>query len=224
MKNKMAKTRMTVGGGRFEGNLNRFQLQKKDKKSCSFLQNKMKAFSVAEAMIALLIGSLVLGFSAPMISRQIKYNNMSDVQMQVLNKKIEQLRANQTSIPSGAVIAFNRPSCPDKWTPLTTIISDTEGAFIRNIGGNADAKGTVQLDAAPNITGSHGGHGGYHGWGSANGSFVKTGKINGRGAADKNSSGYEQIDFDACNSSDSYCREATEVRPKNIALLYCVKD
>ena len=51
-----------------------------------------KAFSVAEAMIAVLIASIVLGMSAPMISRQLKRNNMNDVQFQVLNKKIEQLR------------------------------------------------------------------------------------------------------------------------------------
>ena len=35
-----------------------------------------RAFSVAEAMIALLIGSLILGYSAPMIAKQIKHNYM----------------------------------------------------------------------------------------------------------------------------------------------------
>ncbi len=47
------------------------------------------AFSVAEAMIALLIGSLVLGFSAPMISKQLQHNNFTSIQTQILNKKIE---------------------------------------------------------------------------------------------------------------------------------------
>ncbi len=48
-----------------------------------------KAFSVAEAMIALLIGTLVLGFSAPMISKQLKHNDFTSIQTQILNKKIE---------------------------------------------------------------------------------------------------------------------------------------
>ena len=48
-----------------------------------------RAFSVAEAMIALLIGSLILGFSAPMITKQLKHNNFTSIQTQILNKKIE---------------------------------------------------------------------------------------------------------------------------------------
>lgn len=194
------------------------------------IKNKSKvAFSIAEAMIALLIGSLILGFTAPVISKQIKYNNMSDVQMQVFNKKIEQLRANQSNIPSGAVMAFNRTSCPDTWTPLTTIIANTEGAFIRNIGGNAGAKGIIQEDAAPNIQGT---------WVSSADSLNSgnenrwTGAMFHRNLSVRVSNGpgdhdaaHYQVFFDASRSSTVYGRNnATEIRPRNIALLYCVKD
>ncbi len=50
------------------------------------------AFSVAEAMIALLIGTIVLGFSAPMITKQLKHNNFTSIQTQVMNKKIENVK------------------------------------------------------------------------------------------------------------------------------------
>ena len=49
----------------------------------------INAFSVAEAMIALLIGTIVLGFSAPMITKQLKHNDFTSIQTQILNKKIE---------------------------------------------------------------------------------------------------------------------------------------
>ena len=55
------------------------------------LKNK-KGFSVAEATIALLIGSIILGMSAPMITSQIKRNNFSDVQSNILNRRIENLQ------------------------------------------------------------------------------------------------------------------------------------
>ena len=48
-----------------------------------------RAFSVAEAMIALLIGTIILGFSAPMITKQLKHNDFTSIQTQILNKKIE---------------------------------------------------------------------------------------------------------------------------------------
>ncbi len=51
-----------------------------------------KAFSVAEAMIALLIGSFILGFSAPMISKQLQHNNFTSIQSQIMNKKIENVK------------------------------------------------------------------------------------------------------------------------------------
>ncbi len=57
-----------------------------------------RAFSIAEAMIVFLVVSIVLGMSAPMISKQIKYNNFSDAQISVLNRNFEKLK---TDIDSG---------------------------------------------------------------------------------------------------------------------------
>ena len=50
-----------------------------------------KAFSIAEAMIVLLIGSLILGFSAPLITKQLKNTNLSSIQLGLLNGKINRL-------------------------------------------------------------------------------------------------------------------------------------
>ena len=54
--------------------------------------NKLKqqtAFSVAEALIALLIGSLILGMSAPLITKQIKNQTLTDTQLQILQRQIQ---------------------------------------------------------------------------------------------------------------------------------------
>ena len=55
------------------------------------------AFSIAEAMIVFLVVSIVLGMSAPMISKQIKYNNFSDAQISMLNRSFEKLRTDMNS-------------------------------------------------------------------------------------------------------------------------------
>ncbi len=103
-------------------------------------KNSKKAFSVAEAMIALLIGSLALGMAAPMITKQIKQNNFTDTQFRVLNRenddilnritelenRIEELENEDNSIPTGAVMFFNSTvtpesntnPCPTGWTKI----------------------------------------------------------------------------------------------------------
>ena len=88
----------------------------------------MKGFSVAEATIALLIGSIVLGMAAPMITKQIKYNNMSDVQTQVLSSRIERLEGQirEFKVPSGTIAFFNSNACPDYWSPV-----NFNGRFVR---------------------------------------------------------------------------------------------
>ena len=78
-------------------------------------------------MIALLIGSLVLGASAPMISKQLKRNSVTDTQLQVLQRQIEQLRINQNSVESGAVMFFRRTSCPEGWS----VIKNKGGYYLR---------------------------------------------------------------------------------------------
>ena len=72
-------------------------------------RNKRKAFSVAEAFIVLLIGSIALGMSAPMITKQIKAQNMADAQLELLKRTI---------MPRGAIMFFDLDDCPDGWAPL----------------------------------------------------------------------------------------------------------
>lgn len=77
-------------------------------------KSKSKAFSVAEAMIALLIGSLALGMAAPMITKQIKTQNFTDAQFVALQRQIEELRESQ-GVPTGAIMFFDLHRCPDGW-------------------------------------------------------------------------------------------------------------
>ena len=51
-----------------------------------------RAFSIAEAMIVFTIVSVAIASVAPMISKQVKYNEMSDVQAKVLNQRIEEVK------------------------------------------------------------------------------------------------------------------------------------
>ena len=68
-----------------------------------------KAFSVAEAMIALLIGSVALGMAAPMITKQIKQQNFQEVQYRILSQQL---------VPSGAIMFFDLAQCPEGWSRL----------------------------------------------------------------------------------------------------------
>ena len=109
---------------------------------------EFKAFSVAEALVALAIGGIVLGMSAPLISKQVQNQNFNDVQFRILADKL---------VPSGAVMYFDLDSCPDGWRPLSEKYSQASGAFIRNLGetvpaGSASrAKGSYQSSALPDI-------------------------------------------------------------------------
>ena len=120
----MTKTQMAVGGGQTDCSLNSPKLQIISK----------KGFSIAEALVALLIGSLILGFSAPMISKQIKHNNFSDTQTQIINRQIEQIKTQNndlieeikelktkiatSEIPSHTIAFFNRTDCPKGWNAV----------------------------------------------------------------------------------------------------------
>ncbi len=85
----MVKMQAAVEEGAIDSSINSPLCQKFSLKSKNNYRNSKKAFSVAEATIALLIGSVALGMAAPMITKQIKYNNMSEVQTRVLNQRIE---------------------------------------------------------------------------------------------------------------------------------------
>ena len=107
-----------------------------------------KGFSVAEALIALLIGSLILGASAPMISKQIKHNSFSDAQMSIVLRQVDALRQeintlnnelrevrNQlssiNSVPSGTIAFFEATTCPPGWS---RVASKFNGRFPRFAG------------------------------------------------------------------------------------------
>ena len=93
MQNKMAESRNTLGGGAIASRLNSPIMQKVGDKLFFTLQNSLitktiKAFSIAEAMITLTIVSVIAASVAPMISKQVKINEMGDVQANILNQKI----------------------------------------------------------------------------------------------------------------------------------------
>ena len=82
---------------------------------------KKCAFSVAEAMVVLLIMSIVLGVSAPLISKQSK-------------KIVEDRNKVDILVPYGAVMFFDPElvkKCPSGWEKLP---SKYEGRFIRTSG------------------------------------------------------------------------------------------
>lgn len=81
-----------------------------------------KGFSIAEAMITLLIVSVMMVASAPLISRQIKNNAANDIQTLKLIKRIEELESKVGTVPAGAVMFFDSATCPeeDGWVPVDT--------------------------------------------------------------------------------------------------------
>ena len=183
----------------------------------------------------LLIGTIALGMSAPMISIQLKNETMNNVQFQVLNKKYEELKKVKSDIPSGAVMYFDLDDCPDGWDELSKKYPNSKNAFIRNIDGTNRALGSLELNAAPEIEGEFDGNvneklhlNELNGNTGVKGSFYYTEKYAyGANGDDAWASGF--IGFKASKSSISYGRKddagnpATEVRPDNIALLACRK-
>ena len=118
MIDKIAKNRMTVENEAIASTIKSLSSQFSTTKTNSFHKNahtnKRKAFSVAEAFIVLLIGSIALGMSAPMITKQIKFQNMTDTQVSLINDRnqslleriseLENIIEGLGAIPAGAVM------------------------------------------------------------------------------------------------------------------------
>ena len=241
MKNKIAKNRITVENGAIASAIKSLSSKILTTKTSSFHKNahtnKRKAFSVAEAFIVLLVGSIALGMSAPMLTKQIKAQNMTDTQFRVINREADELRDlvndlmeeiedlrnnNNGSTPSGAVMYFDLSSCPEGWTPLTNKYPKAANSFIRNQSGSDRTIGNWQQNAAPEISGTFDGNTNDDGLKTKTGPFytVSTENKGGDGA-----NGGGTVGFKASRSSEVYGRNnAAEVRPDNIVLLACRRN
>lgn len=194
---------------------------------------KKNAFSVAEAMIALLIGSIALGMAAPMITKQIKQEHFAFAEKQVMTRQIEK------AVPSGAIMYFDLDKCPNGWEELTVKYPKSANAFIRNKSGSERSLGDWQQNAAPNITGAISTTDEYKYYINENnkedyyGAFEKE-KTNSNNShkyevAGTRGEGGSKYIFDASKSNDAYGRKdsnniaATEIRPDNITFLACRK-
>lgn len=125
------------------------------------------------------------------------------------------------NVPAGTIAAFEATSCPTGWSEYEA----ARGMFLRGIdnGAGIDPDGTrtpgdVQQDAAPNITGTF--NQALFGSGmSVSGAFsqVTAGNLHDQTAADGIA---RNITFNASNSNATY-GAADEIRPVNVAVLYC---
>lgn len=194
---------------------------------------KGKGFSVAEATIALLIGSIALGMSAPMITKQVKQNNFADAERRMVIKQLENL------LPSGAVMYFDLDFCPRGWSPLTNTYPQAAGSFLRNLGEvpaegeKVRTRGSYQSSALPDIDlalrieayfddiySVRLDEYGFDDW--AGSMLLPTANsdepVYVMSSADKKNRAGDLI------KSDIYNKNVKEVRPNNIALLACRKD
>ena len=98
---------------------------------------KFNSGKSVEAMIVLLIGTIALGMSAPMISKQLRNETLNSAQFQVINRKIESLeeQVRESKVPKVTVAFFcsavtaqsaSNP-CPKGWTS----IKDLGGHYLR---------------------------------------------------------------------------------------------
>lgn len=196
--------------------------------SVSFVNMKLnkKAFSVAEAMVTLLITSIALAAAAPIISRNIKNSTTANIN---IDAQIQHLVNEQ--LPVGAVILFDGATCPKHWAPLSNKYSGAAGAFIRNTGGTAGNLGVVQVAQLPNIKGSleTTSESGWNGssfdtaYSTSSGAFSRSTRTSGwRVQGSRYEKNGVKFDFNANRSNSTYVDNG-EVRPRNISLLYCRK-
>ena len=245
MKNKTLKTRITVRraidclinsseGQKISVRLKRF-VQKCNVQIVAVQRQMLssaKAFSVAEAMIAVLIGSIVLGMSAPMISRQLKRNNMNDVQFQVLNKKIQDLqaevRANNNVFPSGFLM-MTFGSCPT--TGWSDVSSDYEGRFLKissSAGTTHDAVLPEHIHSIGYFSASY--EDNIYFWYKEDSYNLKYDNISrwvpgeGNYAQHENLKGGASIPYNVVTTKEIYDADANTLEPKSITVKVCRRD
>ena len=192
-----------------------------DEKTKEILQGKVEQKNYDKDITSLQtqISSKASSSSVNTLNNSVKTlnTNLTNLQDDVteIEKKIE-----NKLVPTGAVMAFNLDSCPKGWSLLTKVVPNSGGVFIRNVGGGAGARAGIQDGGVPNIKGCFG----YQNGGiSMTGAFYMqdTNNLQGVTNSDKNN---DYMCLDASKSSKLYQNNLTEVRPKNIAFLYCVKD
>ncbi len=172
-------------------------------------------FSIAEAMITLLIVSIALAAMAPIISKrqQSSVQNTETVQIPqgaiMYYKKVEAYRSNK--------------GCPRGWT----LVSGMDDRYVA-LTTNFDSIGTTRAHGLPNITGYLGRNGDF--------GFATNGNYNLQGAffADTsqslpfrteghNSTWSYNVAFDASRSNGIY-GAANTVRPNTVYFVACSKD
>lgn len=197
------------------------------------------AFSLVEAFVALLIASIVLGVSAPLVSKTIKHDNLNDHQITVINKKIERIERELDTIPAG-MIAFFNGDCPTAgWTRVD---NSWNGRYIKisgdynvcDINGENSASGICNAsvvstpnyasgvmlgDTIRNITGNFGNMDRYFGNPSTAGAFYVDGLL-GYTSPDGDIRSAARLYFDASRVVPT----GDENQPKTIVLNACIKN
>lgn len=182
-------------------------------KSC--LLNR-KGFSVAEAMIVLLITSLALAAASPLISKMMKssgsdkveYNNLED-KIENLEDKLEILEdklAELETIPSGSVVFFNLANCPTGWKNATTL--GWGGRFFR-VADSSNPRNVLQEDMIKSHSHLYQ-------------NFGITWIGQGGGCPSGTCNAMTQRSSGSAGSSSSFGEN--ETRPKNVPLTACIKN
>ena len=144
------------------------------------------------------------------------------------NDLVDQVES--ANVPQGAVMAFNLDSCPSGWrlangsgTIAGRSVPDLRDEFIRGAGGSYSV-GNTQSYAIENIEGdvSFLVSASLNAVSSAQGVFGHSTNINGYLDSSSGGSweGSRNFDFDASRVVNT----ANETRPRNVALLFCIKE